>query len=144
MSMGVRLPAKAGEIVNGDLEAWVLVEKAAEATGECQCESSCSLAELLSDPKGPISLSEIKDCPSLRGDEFDPEELVECYCLFSAIRTTKPSLKSLMDAEDRELAKATSFRERAFIMGKAGRAYERRQQKMLNLYSSLVEASLNS
>ena len=142
--MGVRLPAKAGEIVNGDLEAWVLVEKAAEATGECQCESSCSLAELLSDPKGPISLSEIKDCPSLRGDEFDPEELVQCYCLFSAIRTTKPSLKSLMDAEDRELEKATSFRERAFVMGKAGRAYERRQQKMLNLYSSLVEASLNS
>ena len=142
--MGVRLPAKAGEIVNGDLEAWVLVEKAAKATGECQCESSCSLAELLSDPKGPISLSEIKDCPALRGDEFDPEELVECYCLLSAIRTTKPSLKSLMDAEDRELAKATSFRERAFVMGKAGRAYERRQQKMLNLYSSLVEASLNS
>ena len=142
--MGFRLPAKAGEIVNGDLAAWALVESAAEATGECLCESSCSLAVLLSDPKGPISLSEIKGCPALRGDEFDPEELVECYCLFSAIRTTKPSLKSIMDAEDRELAKATSFRERAVVMGKAGRAYERRQQKMLNLYSSLVEASLNS
>ena len=142
--MGLRLPAKAGEIVNGDLAARALVESAAEATGECLCESSCSLAELLSDPKGPISLSEIKGCPALRGDEFDPEELVECYCLFSAIRTTKPSLKSIMDAEDRELAKAISFRERAVVMGKAGRAYERRQQKMLNLYSSLVEASLNS
>ena len=94
--------------------------------------------------EGAYSLSEIKGCPALRGDEFDPEELVECYCLFSAIRTTKPSLKSIMDAEDRELAKATSFRERAVVMGKAGRAYERRQQKMLNLYSSLVEASLNS
>ena len=142
--MDVRLPEKAGEIVNGDLVAWALVGSAAEAAGECQCESSCSLAELLSDPKGPISLSEIKGCPALRGDEFDPEELVKCYCLFSAIRTTKPSLKSIMDAEDRELAKAASFRERAVVMGKAGRAYERRQQKMLNLYSSLVEASLNS
>ena len=142
--MGVRLPAKAGEIVNGDLEAWVLVERAAEATGECQCESSCSLAELLSDPKGPISLSEIKDCPALRGDEFDPEELVQCYCLFSAIRTTKPSLKSLMDAEDREVAAATSIKEQIAAKSKAGKAYEKRQAKMLNLYSSLVESSLSS
>ena len=142
--MSVRLPSKAGEIVNGDLAAWVLVARAAEATEGCICDRSCSLAELLSDPKGPISLTEIKGCPALRDDEFNPEELVECYCLFSAIRTTKPSLKSIMDAEDRELAKTTSFRERAFVMGKAGRAYERRQQKMLNLYSSLLEASLNS
>ena len=57
------LPDKAGKIVNGDVAAWALVDKAAEAAGECQCESSCSLAELLGSPKGPIALSEIKNCP---------------------------------------------------------------------------------
>ena len=144
MSMGVRLPAKAGEIVNGDLEAWVLVEKAAEATGECQCESSCSLAELLSDPKGPISLSEIMNCPALKGEEFDPREVVECYCLISASRATKPSVDSIMDTEDQEVAAATSFEEWAAARAKGGRAFEERRVKMLRLYSSLVESSLSS
>ena len=97
--MGVRLPAKAGEIVDGDVAAWALVDKAAKATGECQCESSCSLAALLNDPKVPISLSEIKDCPAL-GNEFDPRELVECYFLISANRGTETSLNSIMDTED--------------------------------------------
>ena len=142
--MVMSLPAKAGEIVNGDLAAWALVESAAEATEGCICDRSCSLAELLSDPKGPISLTEIKGCPALGGDEFDPEELVECYCLFSAIRTTKPSLKSIMDAEDQEVAEATSIKEQIAAKSKAGKAYEKRQAKMLNLYSSLVESSLSS
>ena len=142
--MGVRLPAKAGEIVNGDLEAWVLVEKAAKATGECQCESSCSLAELLSDPKGPIALSEIKDCPALKGEEFDPREVVECYCLISASRATKPSVDSIMDTEDQEVAAATSFEEWAAARAKGGRAFEERRVKMLRLYSTLVESSLSS
>lgn len=142
--MGIRLPAKAGEIVNGDLAARALVARAAEATEGCSCDRSCSLAELLSDPKGPISLTEIKGCPALRGAEFDSEELVECYCLFSAIRTTKPSLKSIMDAEDQEVAEATSIREQIAAKSKAGKAYEKRQAKMLNLYSSLVESSLSS
>ena len=141
--MSVRLPAKAGEIVNDDLAAWVLVEKAAEATGECQCESSCSLAELLSDPKGPISLSEIKNCPTL-GAEFDPRELVECYCIISASRATKPSVDSIMDTADRELAQAKTEDERLDALAKAGRAGERRIGKMLDLYSSLVESSLES
>ena len=71
--MGLRLPDKAGEIVNGDVAAWALVDKAAEAAGECQCESSCSLAELLSDLKRPIALSEKKNCLAL-GAEFDAQE----------------------------------------------------------------------
>ena len=141
--MGIRLPAKAGEIVNGDVAAWVLVESAAEAAGECQCESSCSLAELLSSPKGPIALSEIKDCPAL-GAEFDPRELVECYCMISASRAIEPSLDSVMDTADRELAEATSFDDRIAAKSKAGRALELRRVKMMNLYSSLVEASLES
>ena len=121
----------------------MLVEKAAEATGECQCESSCSLAELLSDPKGPISLSEIKNCPTL-GAEFDPRELVECYCIISASRATKPSVDSIMDTADRELAQARTEDERLDALAKAGRAGERRIGKMLDLYSSLVESSLES
>ena len=141
--MGIRLPAKAGEIVNGDVAAWVLVDKAAEATGECLCESSCSLAALLGSPKGPISLSEIKDCPAL-GAEFDPRELVECYCMISASRAIEPSLDSVMDTADRELAEATSFDDRIAAKSKAGRALELRRVKMMNLYSSLVEASLES
>ena len=139
--MGIRLPAKAGEIVDGDVAAWALVESAAEAAGECQCERSCSLAELLSSPKGPISLSEIKDCPSLSA-EFDPRELVECYCLISASLGTVPSLDSIMDTEDQEVAEATSFEEQYAARAKAGRAFEERQQKMLSMYSSLVESSL--
>ena len=142
--MGVRLPAKAGEIVDGDLAAWVLVERAAEATGECLCESSCSLAELLSDPKGPISLSEIKDCPALKGEEFDPREVVECYCLISASRAIKPSVDSIMGTEDQEVAAATSFDEWAAARAKGGRAFEKRRVKMMNSYSSLVESSLSS
>ena len=141
--MGVRLPAKAGEIVNGDVAAWVLVESAAEAAGECLCESSCSLAALLSNPAGPISLSEIKGCPAL-GAEFDPRELVECYCMISASRAIEPSLDSVMDTADRELAEATSFDDRIAAKSKAGRALELRRVKMMNLYSSLVEASLES
>ena len=141
--MSIRLPAKAGEIVNGDVAAWVLVESAAEAAGECQCESSCSLAELLSSPKGPIALSEIKNCPAL-GAEFDPRELVECYCMISASRAIEPSLDSVMDTADRELAEATSFDDRIAAKSKAGRALELRRVKMMNLYSSLVEASLES
>ncbi len=141
--MGIRLPAKAGEIVNGDVAAWVLVESAAEAAGECLCESSCSLAALLSNPAGPISLSEIKGCPAL-GAEFDPRELVECYCMISASRAIEPSLDSVMDTADRELAEATSFDDRIAAKSKAGRALELRRVKMMNLYSSLVEASLES
>ena len=141
--MGIRLPAKAGEIVDGDVAAWVLVESAAEAAGECQCESSCSLAELLSSPKGPIALSEIKDCPAL-GDEFDPRELVECYCMISASRAIEPSLDSVMDTADRELAEAASLDDRIAAKSKAGKALELRRVKMMNLYSSLVEASLES
>ena len=141
--MSIRLPAKAGEIVNGDVAAWVLVESAAEAAGECQCESSCSLAELLSSPKGPIALSEIKNCPAL-GAEFDPRELVECYCMISASRAIEPSLDSVMDTADQELAEATSFDDRIAAKSKAGRALELRRVKMMNLYSSLVEASLES
>ena len=141
--MGVRLPAKAGEIVDGDVEAWALVDRAAEAAGECLCESSCSLAALLSNPKGPISLSEIKDCPAL-GAEFDPRELVECYCLISASLGTEPSLDSIMDTEDQEVAEATSFEEWAAARAKGGRAFEERRQKMLNLYSTLVKDSLGS
>ena len=139
----MRLPDKAGEIVNGDVAAWVLVESAAEAAGECQCESSCSLAELLGSPKGPISLSEIKNCPAL-GDEFDPRELVECYCLISASRATEPSVDSIMDTADRELAQAKTEDERLDALAKAGRAGGRRIDKMLDLYSSLVESSLAS
>ena len=141
--MGVRLPAKAGEIVDGDVAAWALVDKAAEAAGECLCESSCSLAALLGSPKGPISLSEIKNCPAL-GAEFDPRELVECYCLISASLGTVPSLDSIMDTEDQEVAEATSFEEWAAARAKGGRAFEERQQKMLNLYSTLVKDSLGS
>ena len=141
--MGIRLPAKAGEIVNGDVAAWVLVESAAEAAGECLCESSCSLAALLGSPKGPISLSEIKDCPAL-GAEFDPRELVECYCMISASRAIEPSLDSVMDTADQELAEATSFDDRIAAKSKAGKALELRRVKMMNLYSSLVEASLES
>ena len=142
--MGIRLPAKAGEIVDGDVAAWVLVDKAAEAAGECQCESSCSLAALLGNPKGHISLSEIKDCPSLKGEEFEPRELVECYCMISASRAIEPSLDSVMDTADRELAEATSFDDRIAAKSKAGRALELRHVRMLDLYSSLVEASLAS
>ena len=141
--MGIRLPDKAGEIVDGDVAAWVLVESAAEATGECLCESSCSLAALLGDPKGPISLSEIKNCPAL-GAEFDPRELVECYCLISASRATEPSVDSIMDTVDRELAQAKTEDERLDALAKAGRAGGQRIDKMMNLYSSLVESSLAS
>ena len=95
----MRLPAKAGKIVDGDVAAWALVDRAAEAAGECLCESPCSLAALLGNPKGPISLSEIKNCPSLKAEEFDPRELVECYCLISASLGTVPSLDSIMDTE---------------------------------------------
>ena len=142
--MGIRLPAKAGEIVDGDVAAWALVDKAAEAAGECQCESPCSLPELLGNPKGPISLSEIKDCPSLKAEEFDPRELVECYCLISASRAIEPSLDSVMDTADRELAEATSFDDRIAAKSKAGKALELRHVRMLDLYSSLVESSLAS
>ena len=141
--MGIRLPAKAGEIVNGDVAAWVLVESAAEAAGECLCENSCSLAALLSNPKGPIALSEIKDCPAL-GAEFDPRELVECYCIISASRAIEPSLDSVMDTADRELAEATSLDDRIAAKSKAGKALELRRVRMVDLYSSLVEASLES
>ena len=141
--MGLRLPAKAGEIVDGDVAAWALVDRAAEAAGECLCESSCSLAVLLGSPKGPIALSEIKNCPAL-GAEFDPRELVECYCLVSASRGTKPSLDSIMDTADEEIAKATSLEERTAARAKAGRTWEKRRVKMMNLYSSLVESSLSS
>ena len=141
--MGIRLPDKAGEIVNGDVAAWALVDKAAEATEGCSCDTSCSLAVLLSDPKGPISLTEIKGCPAL-GDEFDPRELVECYCLISASRATKPSVDSIMDTADRELAQAKTEDERLDALAKAGRAGGRRIDKMLDLYSSLVESSLAS
>ena len=141
--MSIRLPDKAGEIIDGDVAAWALVDKAAEAAGECQCESSCSLAELLSNPAGPISLSEIKGCPAL-GAEFDPRELVECYCMISASRAIEPSLDSVMDTADRELAEAASFDDRIAAKSKAGRALELRRVKMMNLYSSLVEASLES
>ena len=137
------LPDKAGKIVNGDVAAWALVDKAAEAAGECQCESSCSLAELLGSPKGPIALSEIKNCPAL-GAEFDPRELVECYCLISASRATEPSVDSVMDTADRELAQAKTEDERLDALAKAGRAGGRRIDKMLDLYSSLVESSLVS
>ena len=126
-----------------DVAAWALVDRAAEAAGECLCESSCSLAALLSSPKGPISLSEIKNCPAL-ATEFDPRELVECYCLISASRGTEPSLDSIMDTEDQEVAEATSIKEQIAAKSKAGKAYEKRQAKMLNLYSSLVESSLGS
>ena len=139
----MRLPVKAGEIVNGDLAAWALVDRAAEATGECQCESPCSLPELLSSPKGPISLSEIKDCPALSA-EFDPRELVECYCLISASRGTEPSVDSIMDTEDQEVAEATSFEEWAAARAKGGRAFEERRVKMLRLYSTLLKSSLGS
>ena len=137
------LPAKAGEIVNGDLAAWVLVESAAEAAGKCRCESPCSLPELLGSPKGPIALSEIKGCPALSA-EFDPRELVECYCLISASRATKPSVDSIMDTLDRELEQAKTEDERLDALAKAGRAGEKRIDKMLDLYSSLVESSLGS
>ena len=139
--MDIRLPAKAGEIVDGDVAAWALVDRAAEAAGGCLCESSCSLAALLGSPKGPISLSEIKNCPAL-GAEFDPRELVECYCLISASLGTEPSLDSIMDTEDQEVAEATSFEEQYAARAKAGRAFEERQQKMLSKYSSLVQSSL--
>ena len=139
--MDIRLPAKAGEIVDGDVAAWALVDRATEAAGECLCESSCSLAALLGSPKGPISLSEIKNCPAL-GDKFDPRELVECYCLISASLGTEPSLDSIMDTEDQEVAEATSFEEQYAARAKAGRAFEERQQKMLSKYSSLVQSSL--
>ena len=139
----MRLPAKAGEIVDGDVAAWALVDRAAEAAGECLCESSCSLAVLLGNPKGPISLSEIKDCPAL-GTEFDPRELVECYCLISASRATEPSVASIMDTADRELAQAKTEDERLDALAKAGRSGEKRIDKMLDLYSSLVESSLGS
>ena len=141
--MGIRLPAKAGEIVDGDVAAWALVDRAAEAAGECLCESPCSLPELLGSPKGPIPLSEIRDCPALSA-EFDPRELVECYCLISASLGTVPSLDSIMDTEDQEVAEATSFEEWAAARAKGGRAFEERQQKMLNLYSTLVKDSLSS
>ena len=143
MSMGIRLPVKAGEIVDGDVAAWALVDRAAEVAEECQCERSCSLAALLGSPKGPISLSEIQDCPALSA-EFDPRELVECYCLISASLGTVPSLDSIMDTEDQEVAEATSFEEWAAARAKGGRAFEERQQKMLSMYSSLVESSLGS
>ena len=139
----MRLPVKAGEIVNGDLAAWALVDRAAEATGECQCESPCSLPELLGSPNGPISLSEIKDCPAL-SVEFDPRELVECYCMISASRATKPSVDSIMDTADRELAQAKTEDERLDALAKAGRAGERRHKKMIQLYSSLVQTSLGN
>ena len=142
--MDVRLPAKAGEIVDGDVAAWALVDKAAEAAGECQCESSCSLAALLGNPKGPIALSEIKGCPALKAEEFEPRELVECYCMISASRAIEPSLDSVMDTADRELAEATSFDDRIAAKSKAGRALELRHVRMLDLYSSLVESSLAS
>ena len=141
--MGIRLPDKAGEIVDGDVAAWALVDRAAEAAGECLCESSCSLAALLGSPKGPIALSEIKDCPAL-GTEFDPRELVECYCLISASLGTEPSLDSIMDTEDQEVAEATSFEEWAAARAKGGRAFEERRVKMLRLYSTLVESSMGS
>ena len=141
--MSVRLPAKAGEMANGDNAAWELVARAAEAAEECQCESSCSLAALLGNPKGAVSLSEIKDCPAL-GAEFDPRELVECYCLISASRATEPSLDSIMDTADEEMAKATSLEERTAARAKAGRTWEKRRVKMMNSYSSLVESSLGS
>ena len=141
--MDIRLPAKAGEIVDGDVAAWALVDRAAEAAGECLCESSCSLAALLSNPAGPISLSEIKGCPAL-GDEFDPRELVECYCLISASRATEPSVDSIMDTADRELAQAKTEDERLDALAKAGRAGDKRHKKMIRLYSSLVQASLSS
>ena len=121
----------------------MLVESAAEAAGECLCESSCSLAALLSNPAGPISLSEIKGCPAL-GAEFDPRELIECYCMISASRAIEPSLDSVMDTADRELAEAASLDDRIAAKSKAGRALELRRVKMMNLYSSLVEASLES
>ena len=140
----MRLPAKAGEIVDGDVAAWALVDRASEAAGQCPCESPCSLAALLSSPKGPISLSEIKDCLALRGDEFDSRELVECYCLISASLGTEPSLDSIMDTADEEMAKATSLEERTAARAKAGRTWEQRRVKMMNLYSSLVESSLSS
>ena len=140
--MDIRFPAKAGEIVDGDVAAWALVDRAAEAAGECQCESPCSLAVLLDNPTGPISLSEIKDCPAL-ATEFDPRELVECYCMISASLGTVPSLDSIMDTEDQEVAEATSFEEEYAARAKAGRAFEERQQKMLSMYSSLVESSLS-
>ena len=139
----MRLPAKAGEIVDGDVAAWVLVDKAAEAAGECLCESPCSLAALLGNPTGPISLSEIKNCPAL-STEFDPRELVECYCMISASRATEPSLDSVMDTADQELAEAISFDDRIAAKSKAGKALELRRVRMLDLYSSLVEASLES
>ena len=139
----MRLPAKAGEIVDGDVAAWVLVESAAEAAGQCLCERSCSLAALLGNPTGPISLSEIKDCPSL-STEFDPRELVECYCMISASRATEPSLDSVMDTADQELAEAISFDDRIAAKSKAGKALELRYVRMLDLYSSLVESSLAS
>ena len=141
--MGIRLPEKAGEIVNGDVAAWVLVESAAEAARECLCENSCSLAALLSNPKGPIALSEIKDCPAL-GSEFDPRELVECYCIISASRATEPSVDSIMDTVDRELAQAKTGDERLDALAKAGRAGDKRHKKMIRLYSSLVQTSLSS
>ncbi len=121
----------------------MLVESAAEAAGECQCESSCSLAELLGSPRGPIALSEIKNCPAL-GAEFDPRELVECYCLISASRATEPSVGSIMDTEDQEVAEATSFEEWAAARAKGGRAFEERRVKMMSLYSTLVESSIGS
>ena len=141
--MGIRLPAKAGEMANGDNAAWELVARAAEAAGECQCDGACSLAKLLSNPKGAVSLSEIKDCPAL-GVKFDPRELVECYCLISASRATEPSLDSIMDTADEEMAKATSLEERTAARAKAGRTWEKRRVKMMNSYSSLVESSLSS
>ena len=141
--MGVRLPDKAGEMANGDNAAWELVARAAKAAEECQCDGACSLAKLLSDPTGAVSLSEIKDCQAL-GAEFDPRELVECYCLVSASRGTKPSLDSIMDTADEEMAKATSLEERTAARAKAGRTWEKRRVKMMNLYSSLVESSLSS
>ena len=139
----MRLPAKAGEMANGDNAAWELVAKAAKAAEECRCDSACSLAKQLSNPKGAVSLSEIRDCQAL-GAEFDPRELVECYCLISASRGTKPSLDSIMDAADEEIAKATSLEERTAARAKAGRTWEKRRVKMMNLYSSLVESSLGS
>ena len=96
-------------MANGDNAAWELVARAAIAAEACQCDGACSLAKLLGNPKGPISLSEIKDCQAL-GAEFDPRELVECYCLVSASRGTEPSLDPIMDTADEEMAKATSLR----------------------------------
>ena len=69
---------------------------------------------------------------------------MECYCLISASRATEPSVDSVMDTADRELAQAKTEDERLDALAKAGRAGGRRIDKMLDLYSSLVESSLVS